>query len=203
MSYIPGGALADDFVRPEFTKTDTQVAQLKLANAHDHTLAYGGARSAKTTGFVRNIFLRAMKRTSKHLMLRFRYNHAVTSLAHETVPYVLKTCFPNVHIPMNKAMGFYSVPAADGGTSEVWLGGTDSAQRMDKLLGSEYSTILLNECSEIPFEAIPLLMTRLAESSGLKLRMYYDCNPTGTKHSVFDEHGAVEAGFFHHSGYCE
>ena len=174
-----------DFDRPDFLKTESQVEQLELANAHTHTLAYGGARSAKSTGFVRNIFLRAMKKTSKHLMVRYRYNHANVSLGHETVPFVLSACFPNVAIKQNKSLGYWKVPADDGGTSEVWLGGTDNKDRMDKLLGSEYSTIFLNECSEIPFDAVPLLQTRLAESSGLKLRMYYDCNPTGKKSWIY------------------
>lgn len=194
------GALTPDFIRPPFKKTDSQREQLSLANSHYFTLAYGGARSAKSTGFVRNVFLRALKKTSKHLMLRFRFNHANVSLAHETVPFVLKECFPGADIHHNKTMGYWAVPAADGGQSEVWLGGTDNKDRMDKLLGSEYSTIFLNECSEIPFDAVPLVMTRLAEKSGLPLRMYADCNPTGKKHWAYqvffkgrlpdgDEHG--------------
>jgi len=180
-----GAEDSQDFVRPNFKKTESQREQLALANAHTHTLAYGGARSAKSTGFVRNIFLRAMKRTSKHLMLRAHFNHANVSLGHETIPFVLKECFPGADIRPNKSLGYWSVPAADGGQSQVWIGGTDKKERLDKLLGSEYSTIFLNECSEIPFDAVPLLQTRLAETSGLKLRMYYDCNPTGKKHWAY------------------
>lgn len=182
MSLSFGAGASNNFVRPDFKKTESQRDQLSLANNHRHTLAYGGARSAKSTGFVRNIFLRAMKRTSKHLMLRYRFNHANVSLGHETIPFVLNSCFPGADIRPHKNLGYWSVPAADGGESTVWLGGTDNKDRMDKLLGSEYSTIFVNECSEIPFEVVPLLDGRLAESSGLKLRMYYDCNPTGKNH---------------------
>ncbi len=174
-----------DFVTPEFRLTDSQKELRKLTTQHTHVLAYGGARSAKSTGLVRNIFLRALKKTSKHLMLRFRYNHAHVSLGHETVPFVLRECFPGADIRANKTMGYWSVPSMNGGQSEVWLGGTDNKERMDKLLGSEYSTIFLNECSEIPFAAVPLLQTRLAETSGLPLRMYYDCNPTGKKSWIY------------------
>lgn len=183
MSYLPGGFIEPEFVRPDFKKTDSQGDQLQLANSHRHTLAYGGARSAKSTGFVRNIFLRAMKRVSKHLMVRFRFNHAHLHLGQETVPFVLKTCFPGADITLHSTPGVHwRVPVIGGGESTVWLGGTDNKERMDKLLGSEYSTILLNECSELPFDAVPQLDGRLAEKSGLKLRMYYDCNPTGKKH---------------------
>ncbi len=179
MSFAPEA----EFVRPSFKKTDSQRDQLAKANHHRHTLAYGGARSAKSTGFIRNIFLRAMKKESKHLIVRFRFNHAHIHIGGETIPFVLKTCFPGADIRQSSTPGVhYRVPVIGGGESTVWLGGTDNKDRMDKLLGSEYSTVFLNECSELPFDVVPLLDGRLAEKSGLKPRMYYDCNPTGKKH---------------------
>lgn len=165
-----------------FKKNPKQVEALDLLNRHDHGLLYGGARSGKSLIIVRNVFLRALKRSSKHLMVRFRYNHARTSLGKETIPYVLAKCFPGIDVRENKSDGYWTMPAADGGESTVWLGGTDDAERIEKILGNEYSTIYANECSQIPFEAIVLLWTRLAESSGLSLRFWYDCNPPGKKH---------------------
>jgi phage terminase large subunit-like protein len=168
-----------------FKKTAKQVQALDVLNSHRHGLLFGGSRSGKTFIAVRNVFLRALKKTSKHLIVRFRYNHARVSLAHETVPAVLERCFPGVSIQENKADGYWTVPSQDGGESEVWLGGTDDADRIEKLLGSEYSTIYANECSQVPWDAILLLWTRLAESSGLPLRFYYDCNPPGKKHWTY------------------
>lgn len=168
----------------EFKKTARQIEALALVNYHLMTMLFGGSRSGKSLILVRNVFLRAMKKQSKHLMIRFRYNHARTHLGHETVPYVLANCFPGVDIQENKADGYWTVPVTGkkGETSTVWLGGTDDMDRMEKLLGSEYSTIYLNECSQIPWDAVPMLLTRLAETSGLELRMYFDCNPPGKKH---------------------
>lgn len=168
-----------------FIKTTKQKQLLDLANTHDYFMAEGGSRSGKTVILCRNVFLRAAKRTSNHLIVRFCYNHVRTSFGKQTIPFVLNACFPGLKIKQNKADGYYEVPAADGGTSLVWLGGTDDADRMEKLLGFEYSTIYLNECSQIPFDAVPLLDTRLAENSGLTRRMYFDCNPPGKKHWTY------------------
>lgn len=165
-----------------FKKTRRQREALAILNSKRHGMLYGGSRSGKTAIAIRNVFLRAMKAPSRHLIVRFRFNHAKVSLGHETIPWVLANCFPGVPVVENKAEGFYVVPAAGGGISEVWLGGTDDKDRIEKILGNEYSTIYANECSQIPFDAIATLWTRLAESSGLEQRFYYDCNPPGKKH---------------------
>lgn len=175
-----------------FEKTPRQREALELANGHRHTLLYGGSRSGKSLALVRNVFLRAVKCSSTHLMVRFRYNHARVSLGFETVPFVLANCFPDLHVEENKSDGYWTVPTIDGGESRVWLGGTDDNDRIEKILGTEYSTIYVNECSQVPFDAITLLWTRLAETSGLDLKFYYDCNPPGKKHWT---HGM----FFDHS----
>jgi len=166
----------------KFVKTKRQIEALEVVNQHRHGMLYGGARSGKTAILVRNVFLRAVKKSSKHLIVRYRYNHARISLGHETIPWVLRACFPGLAVAENKSDGYWTVPAADGGRSQVWLGGTDDQDRVEKILGTQYSTIYANECSQIPFEAISTLWTRLAERSGLSQRFYYDCNPPGKKH---------------------
>jgi hypothetical protein len=175
---------AEEDDRP-FKKTAKQKELLDVANKHAFTMAYGGSRSGKTVAFVRNVFLRAIKRTSNHLICRSCYNHVKTAIGMQTAPFVLEKCFKGLGIKPNKADGYYTVPAADGGESIVWLGGTDDKERLEKLLGFEYSTIYLNECSQIPWDAVPILQTRLAETSGLSLRMYFDANPPNRKHWTF------------------
>lgn len=165
-----------------FQKTERQREALDVLNGHRHGMLYGGARSGKTVICVRNAFLRALKRSSNHLIVRYRYNHARISIGHETIPWVLSKCFPGLKAQHNKSDGYWTVPADDGGESRVWLGGTDDQDRVEKILGNEYSTIYLNECSQIPFDAVLMLHTRLAENSGLQQRAYYDCNPPGKSH---------------------
>jgi phage terminase large subunit-like protein len=70
----------------------------------------------------------------------------------------------------------------EGGVSQIWIAGIDSKERSEKALGTEYSTVFVNECSQVGWDAIMLLWTRLAETSGLSLRFLYDCNPPNQKH---------------------
>lgn len=174
----------------KFIKTSRQIDACEILNHHEHSMLYGGSRSGKTTIIVRNIILRAMKTPSRHLMARFRFNHAKMSLWYDTIPKVMKMCFPGVRWTENKSDWFITLHLgtdAEGNklTSEIWLGGVDDKDRVEKILGNEYSTIYLNECSQINYEAVTMLHTRLAENSGLKLRFYYDCNPPGKKHWTY------------------
>lgn len=175
-------------VTREFVKTEKQRAALAVINNHMHGLLYGGSRSGKTTIIVRNIILRAMKEESRHLMTRFRFNHAKTSLWYDTIPKVFRMCFPGVPYNPNKSDWFIEVPVRNGrGMSQIWLGGIDDKERVEKILGNEYSTIYANEASQISYDAITTLRTRLAENSGLNLKFYYDLNPSGKKHWSYRE----------------
>jgi hypothetical protein len=78
--------------------------------------------------------------------------------------------------------------------SEIWLGGIDDKERTEKILGKEFATILLNECSQIPYNSRNLIVTRLAqkceynhggEMRTLALKMYYDQNPPSKSHWAY------------------
>lgn len=171
-----------------FIKTKKQVLACDILNTHEHIMLYGGSRSGKTTIIIRNIFLRAIKVPSRHLVGRFRFNHAKTSLWYDTIPKVLKMSFPGLECKYNKQDWFIKIPTViPGEYSEIWLAGVDDKERVEKILGNEYSTIYLNECSQIGHEAVVMLRTRLAENSGLDLKFYYDCNPPGKKHWTYRE----------------
>lgn len=169
-----------------FTKTIKQREACDKLNHNDHTLLVGGSRSTKTTVIIRNIILRALKKPSRHLIVRLRFNHAMQSLWHDTIPKVFENFFPKVLYKLNSAKYFIEVPSGRK-KSQIWLGGTDSKERIEKVLGNEYSTIFANECSQIDYDAITTMRTRLAEASGLNLRFYYDMNPIGKKHWTYEE----------------
>lgn len=175
--------------RKPFIKTAKQIEACNVLNNNTHALIYGGSRSGKTTIIVRNIILRALKKQSRHLVARFRFNHAKTSLWYDTIPKVMDMCFPGVPWEQNKSDWFISLEPTNsyGGESQIWLGGVDDKERVEKILGNEYSTIYANECSQVGYDAINMLRTRLAESSGLDLRFYYDLNPSGKKHWSYQE----------------
>lgn len=169
-----------------FVKTPKQAEATKLHGTNTHVMLYGGSRSGKTAIDVRNIAARALLKPSRHLIGRLRFSHVKQSIGMDTFPKVMKLAFPEVRYKINKSDWF--VEFENG--SEVWFGGFDDKDRVDKILGNEYSTIKLNECTQIDWDTRNTIMSRLAENSGLPLLAMYDCNPTSRKHwtyTVFKE----------------
>lgn len=173
-----------------FQLTAKQKAQVQLAGSDaTHVMAYGGSRSGKTFGFVRMILIRALAHKSRHAMLRYRFNHIKSSIILDTLPKVMDLCYPELvdRCKLDKSDWYYTLPNG----SEVWFGGLDDKERTEKILGQEYATIYLNECSQIPYASRNMAMTRLAQNTPLRLKAYYDCNPPGQAHwtyRLFVEH---------------
>lgn len=162
-----------------------------LSGPAQHVMAFGGSRSAKTFAFLRAIAFRAIAaERSRHAVLRFRFNHVKASVVADTWPKMLRLCYPEVKVDLDKTDYVARFPNA----SEVWFGGLDDKDRTEKILGQEHSTIFLNECSQIPYASRSLAVTRLAqmayhEVGGMKtpLRrfMLYDCNPPSKGHWTY------------------
>ena len=176
-----------------FTLTEKQEeARLLFAQAATHILLYGGARSAKTFFIVRQICTRAIASPgSRHSILRFRFNHVKASIVHDTLPKVMNLCFPGYPYRLDKTDWYAQF---DNG-AQIWFGGLDDKERTEKILGLEYVSIFLNECSQIPFASRNLAVTRLAQKVGytrgteepilLRRKMYYDCNPPSKAHWAY------------------
>lgn len=160
-----------------------------LASPATHIMLAGGARSGKTFLIIRAKVIRRLKAPgSRGATLRFRFGHVKQSIIHDTFPRVMKLCFPDVSYELNKSDSFVQFK----GGSEEWFGGLDDKERTEKILGSEYADIFLNECSQIPFGSRNMAVTRLAQSvkdtvSGkpLSLKMYYDENPPDKGHWTY------------------
>jgi len=166
---------------PSFDLTTRQhQANALLSAPQRHTLLVGGSRSGKTTLFVRAIGVRAsLAKNSRHAILRFRGNAARSSIALDTLPKVFRLCFPEVPLVEHRQDGYYSLPNG----AEIWVGGLDDKDRVEKILGQEYSTIFINECSQVPYASVVVALTRLAQVvPGLRQRAYYDLNPVGKGH---------------------
>jgi phage terminase large subunit-like protein len=160
-----------------------------LAGIATWLLLYGGGRSGKTFLIVRTIVLRALKAAeSRHLIVRFRFAHLRASIIADTFPKVMRLCYPGVHYVLSRTEW---VARFDNG-SEIWFGGLDDGERMEKLLGMEFATIYANESSQIGWDGVMLLLTRLAQkvmqllpdrgAVPLKLRFFFDCNPPSKAH---------------------
>lgn len=176
-----------------FSLTNRQhAAQTLIAGPQTHTMLFGGSRSGKTFLDVRATCVRAIAAPgSRHAILRFRYNHVIQSVAMDTLPKVVKLCFPGIPYHWNKQMGYVEI----GAGSQIWLGGLDDKERTEKILGSEFATIYLNECSQIPWSSVGIVVTRLAQVAMTKIegqqprpltrRMFYDCNPPNKGHWTY------------------
>lgn len=175
-----------------FSFTPKQLeAQQVIAGSATHVMLFGGSRSGKTFLNVRNVVMRALKAPgSRHAILRFRFNHVKQSIILDTFPKVMSLCFPGVPYELSKTDWYVKING-----SEIWFGGLDDKERTEKLLGLEFATIYLNECSQISWPAREMVMTRLAQlvmqkiqglpDKPLKLRVYYDCNPPSKAHWTF------------------
>jgi len=146
-----------------------------------HILLFGGSRSGKTFLLVYALIVRALKAKSRHLILRLRFNHVKTSVWHDTLPKVVKLICPEVKLKWNYADFFVRFP----NSSEIWIGGLDDKERTEKILGTEYSTILFNECSQLTYDSVQMALPRLAEKTELVNKAYYDCNPPSKKHWTY------------------
>ncbi len=161
-------------------------AQEVLNGAARHIMLEGGSRSGKTFLTIRKQVQRRLKAPgSRGAVLRFRFGHCKASIVHDTFPKVMQLCFPQVPYNLNKSDWFASFP----GGGELWFGGLDDKQRTEKILGTEFADIFLNECSQIPWSSRNMAVTRLAQKvldratgEDLVPKMYYDENPPDKGH---------------------
>lgn len=161
-------------------------AQALVAGIAEHILLYGGSRSAKTFLIVHMTVFRALAAShSRHAMLRFRMNAIKMSIIADTMPKVMRLAFPEIEFRLDKQEFFYHFPNG----SQIWCGGLDDKERTEKILGMEFATIFLSECSQIPYASRELMVTRLAQHTivdhtgkPLRRKMFYDENPPKRSH---------------------
>lgn len=173
-----------------FSLTEKQQEALTvLGSPASDVLLEGGSRSGKTLLICRVIALRAIAaKKSRHAVMREHFNHVKTAIVLDTWPKMMELCFPGVKAPVDRTDWYAEFPNG----SEVWFGGLDDKQRVEKILGKEYATLFLNECSQISWHSRNIAITRLAQKCtwtdeagaerALRLKMFYDCNPPSKAH---------------------
>ena len=172
--------------------TKQREAREVLSSLALYIMLFGGSRSGKTFLIIRQIVTRAMKAPgSRHAILRFRFNHLKASIVADTFPKVMEVCFPDVEWHLDKSDWFVRLPNG----AEIWFGGLDDKDRTEKILGMEFATIYLNECSQISWASVGIAVTRLAQKVMVKvkgmaeevlpLRMFFDCNPPSKAHWTY------------------
>lgn len=157
-----------------------------------NVLAYGGSRSGKTFAFCTAIVTRALSAPgSRHAIFRQKASHVKQSVFSDTLPKALKLVFPQVPFERNKQDAMISIQHANGEVSEIWCAGLDDKERAERVLGNEYATVYLNEASQISYDSVELVESRLAQTvkrvngTDLSLKLYVDLNPTGAGHWTY------------------
>ncbi len=93
-------------------------------------------------------------------------------------------CYPGLKFISHSMDGYIATPNG----SEIWIGGLDEKERVEKILGNEYATIFDNECSQIPYSSVLVARTRLAQvcydrrGRMLIQQELMDLNPVGKSH---------------------
>ncbi len=143
-------------------------------------LLSGGSRSGKTFIACYAIAVRALKAAgSRHLITRFHFRDVKNAVGRDTMPKVLKLI--GTPYTLDRTDWFFTLPNG----SEIWLGGLDDDERVEKILGMEYATIYYNESSQISYHAYTTAQTRLAQKTDLVNRAYVDCNPPTKSHWLY------------------
>ncbi len=176
--------------QPKFKLTRIQNKALKLfgTKAREYLLV-GGSRSGKSFVILHHQLALAVKYPgSRHLIARYRFNHAKNSIWLDTLKKVTKTCYPNAAITWRNTDYYLEL----GNGSQLWLAGLDDHDRTEKILGMEFLTVFLNEASQISYEAYTTIKTRLAQKiDNARPLLFVDANPPSKKHwmyKVFIEH---------------
>jgi len=166
-------------IKRTFVKIEKQHQAIRLMSQFNEVLLEGGSRSGKTAIEIYAIIARGLKyKESKHVAVRKHFNHAKIALWFQTIPQVFKMAFPGIKYKENKTDWFIEF----GEGSQLWIGGTDDKERIEKILGTEWATILLNEISEQSYNTYELLKTRLNPGKGVKPLFLMDQNPPKKSH---------------------
>ncbi len=159
--------------------TDKQKEALALLSGNaQHVMLLGGSRSGKTYLLVHAVFLRAKKYpNTKHAMVRQYQTDARRSLFEETVEAVIASRYKDEGLKIDKTHMTITFPNG----SVVRILGVDDKKK-EKTLGSDYTTIYYNECSQMMFSTVSFMYSRLAEKSEAKNKFFYDQNPPHVSH---------------------
>ncbi|MGK3799681.1 hypothetical protein, partial [Enterococcus faecium] len=85
-----------------------------------------------------------------HLIARLHNIDVRQAVMLDTWPKMMRICFPDVPYKVNKSDQYVTL----GKDSEVWMGGLDDKERVEKILGKEFATVYVNESSQVAFDTI-------------------------------------------------
>ena len=136
-------------------------------------LLYGGARSSKTFRSTNKVVARALHYPgSRHLIARDTYAAVRSSMLEDTFPKLLRLKYPTLYklftktsrkevikVGMNWGTSTFIFPNG----SMIVFKGIGNEKDVEKLLGTEYMTILMDEANMVNYLSVQKLRTRLAQ----------------------------------------
>lgn len=188
---------------------DKQERIAKFNNIFKHNndarrlLIYGGSRSSKTFRSLRKVLKRAVYYPgSRHLVARDTFTALRNAIILDTMPKLLRLYYPQLfehwnNGGFNKSINIFTLPNG----SEIVFRAIGNEQEVEKLLGTEYATILIDEASEVNYEALQKLRTRLAQKVArwdnpnvfIKLLEIVIENPPHKGHWTYKEHFLLQS----------
>jgi len=163
----------------QFTLKQQRAYSLLTDPQYTYYLFDGSSRCGKTWLILQFIcdYLYRYK-GAKALICRYYFSTARKTLWKHTLLPILKERFKGMYTE-NKSD--YVITFTWG--SEIHLGGLESGDQLDKVMGTEWPLIYINEVIEDPYETWQTLKTRLNHKA-FPLKYIADCNPKSPSHWV-------------------
>lgn len=163
------------------TKKQTKLFRLLSDNNKRRYLIEGSARAGKTLTIACWILSEVARVPAlKVLCLRKYRSHIKTTLFEQTFK-------PLVSGRKEFTIEESSLTIRHQNGSTIRFDGLDTQERVDKVLGSEYGIIYLNEATELDYKAVKVVMSRLAQNLPelQKRTLIMDCNPKSQFHWLY------------------
>lgn len=164
--------------------TSTQQAATEDWRGPALEIAYdGGARSGKTFLICCAIIQRALRYPgSRHLISRLRGNHLELTVWRQTFLPLLRLFAPGGQYKLDRVYRTVTFPNG----SEIIGMALDDIERIEKILGTEFVTIFVNEAVQISYATYQTLKTRCVQNiEGLNNKIALDCNPSNQFHWIY------------------
>lgn len=141
----------------------------------------GGARSGKTDVILAWLCIEAERHDGARILCARRHrSSAEKSLWSDSLRKLLmgRNDFRMVDSEME-------IRCANG--SLIRVDGLDDQERVDKILGTEYLHIFLNEATQISWQTVLTVQTRLAQNipGATSRKLLFDCNPKNQRHWLY------------------
>jgi PBSX family phage terminase large subunit len=167
------------------TKKQKKAYKTIFSNQYTEILFDGAARAGKTYLIIYCLIIYSILFPGIRILItRAQLSHAISSIWLQTLLPLLETYF-NTKTPTYQINRTMHIVTFNNG-SEIWIGGLDNKERVDKILGQEYAIIFNNEVVQLSKNTYGKVRTRLAQKiKGLMNFIINDCNPRSPSHWIY------------------